>query len=106
MGEFIIRGPKALDLIQQFSSNDASKLTPGKAQYSCTQLWGGIVDDMIVYCIREDQYMVVANAANIQKDWDWITATNQDIGAELIDISEKTSLIAVAGLRQMKPYKS
>jgi aminomethyltransferase len=98
MGEFIIRGPKALALIQQFSSNDASLLRPGKAQYSCMPNHdGGIIDDMIVYHIRGDEYMVVANAANIQKDWDWISATNAAIGAELIDISDKTSLIAVAG---------
>ncbi len=98
MGEFIIRGPRALELIQQFASNDASKLYPGKAQYSCMPNFdGGIVDDMIIYHIREDQYMMVANAANIEKDWDWISATNEQIGAELIDISEQTSLIAVAG---------
>ncbi|RMG54901.1 MAG: glycine cleavage system aminomethyltransferase GcvT [Bacteroidetes bacterium] len=98
MGEFIIRGPKALDLIQQVTSNDASKLPAGKAQYSCLPNHeGGIVDDVIVYHIRDDQYMIVANAANIQKDWDWISASNQRIGAEMIDISEKTSLIAVSG---------
>jgi len=98
MGEFIIRGPKALELIQKISSNDASKLYPGKAQYGCMPNFeGGIVDDMIVYHIRDDQYMIVANAANIQKDWDWISASNEGIGAEMIDISDKTSLIAVAG---------
>jgi aminomethyltransferase len=98
MGEFIIRGPQALELIQRFSSNDASKLRPGKAHYSCMpNHQGGIVDDMIVYHIRDDQYMVVANAANIQKDWDWISASNEGIGAEMIDISDQTSLIAVAG---------
>ncbi len=98
MGEFIIRGPKALELIQQVSSNDASRLRPGKAQYTCMPNFdGGIVDDMIVYHIREDQFMIVANASNIQKDWDWISAANEGIGAEMIDISERTSLIAVAG---------
>ncbi len=98
MGEFIIRGPQALQLIQQVSSNDASKLSPGKAQYSCMPNFdGGIVDDIIVYHIREDQYMLVVNAANIQKDWDWISATNEKIGAELIDISEQTSLLALSG---------
>ncbi|MEM9984259.1 MAG: glycine cleavage system aminomethyltransferase GcvT [Bacteroidota bacterium] len=98
MGEFIIRGPKALALIQQVSSNDASRLIPGKAQYSCMPNFeGGIVDDMIVYHIRDDQYMIVANASNIQKDWDWIAAANEGIGAEMIDISDRTSLIAVAG---------
>lgn len=98
MGEFIIRGPKALELIQKVSSNDASKLFPGKAQYSCMPNHeGGIVDDIIVYQIRDDQYMIVANAANIQKDWDWIVDTNKGIGAELIDISEQSSLLAVSG---------
>jgi len=98
MGEFIIRGPKALELIQHVTSNDASRIPAGKAQYSCLpNRVGGIVDDLIVYHIREDQYMLVVNASNIQKDWDWISAANEEIGAELIDISEQTSLIAVAG---------
>ena len=98
MGEFIIRGPKALELIQQVTSNDASKLYPGKAQYSCLPNHeGGIVDDIIVYQIREDQYMIVANASNIEKDWNWISESNQKIGAEMIDVSEKTSLLAVSG---------
>lgn len=98
MGEFIIRGPKALQLIQTFSSNDASKLVPGKAHYSCMPNHeGGIVDDIIVYHIREDQYMVVVNASNIEKDWNWISESNRQIGAELIDISEETALIAVSG---------
>ncbi|MEO0896395.1 MAG: glycine cleavage system aminomethyltransferase GcvT [Bacteroidota bacterium] len=98
MGEFIVRGPKALDLIQKVSSNDASKLVPGKAHYSCMpNHQGGIVDDVIVYHIREEQYMIVVNASNIQKDWEWVSASNEEIGAELIDISDKTSLIAVSG---------
>ncbi|WNJ21365.1 glycine cleavage system aminomethyltransferase GcvT [Pontibacter sp. G13] len=98
MGEFIVRGPKALELIQQVTSNDASKLVPGKAQYSCLPNHeGGIVDDVIVYHIQEDQYMIVVNAANIEKDWNWISETNAKIGAELIDISEETSLLAVSG---------
>ncbi|MEO1449037.1 MAG: glycine cleavage system aminomethyltransferase GcvT [Bacteroidota bacterium] len=98
MGEFIIRGPKALELIQQVTSNDASKLVPGKAQYSCLPNHnGGIVDDVIVYHIREDQYMIVVNASNIEKDWNWISASNEQIGAEMIDVSEKTALLAVSG---------
>lgn len=98
MGEFIIRGPRALELIQRVTSNDASKLRPGKAQYSCLPNHaGGIVDDIIVYHIRDDQYMIVANASNIQKDWDWITESNRGIGAEMIDVSEGTSLLAVSG---------
>ncbi|MEM6765151.1 MAG: glycine cleavage system aminomethyltransferase GcvT [Bacteroidota bacterium] len=98
MGEFIIRGEKALDLIQKVTSNDASKLVPGKAQYSClTNHEGGIIDDLIVYHIRGDQYMLVVNAANTEKDWNWIVESNKGIGAELIDISENTSLMAVSG---------
>ncbi|MEL6672995.1 MAG: glycine cleavage system aminomethyltransferase GcvT [Bacteroidota bacterium] len=98
MGEFIVRGPKALELVQQVTSNDASKLADGRAQYSCLPNHeGGIVDDVIVYHIREDQYMIVVNASNIEKDWEWISETNKKIGAELIDVSEKTSLLAVSG---------
>jgi len=98
MGEFIIRGPKALELIQKVTSNDASKLVPGKAQYSCLPNHeGGIVDDIIVYHIKEDQYMIVANASNIEKDWNWISESNASIGAEMIDVSEQTSLLAVSG---------
>ncbi|MEZ4829665.1 MAG: glycine cleavage system aminomethyltransferase GcvT [Bacteroidia bacterium] len=97
MGEFIVRGPKALELIQKISSNDASKLEPGKAQYCCMPNHeGGIVDDMIVYYIREDQYMIVVNASNIEKDWNWISQSNT-MGAEMINISDETSLIAVSG---------
>ncbi|MFK7921977.1 MAG: glycine cleavage system aminomethyltransferase GcvT [Bacteroidia bacterium] len=97
MGEFIIRGPKALELIQKVTSNDASKLVEGKAQYSCLpRPEGGIVDDLIVYHIKGDQYMLVVNASNIKKDWDWITSHNT-MGAEMIDVSEQTSLLAVSG---------
>jgi aminomethyltransferase len=100
MGEFIVRGPKALELVQRVSSNDASKLPAGKAHYACMPNHdGGIVDDIIVYHIRDDQYMLVVNAANIAKDWDWVQESNRSIGAELIDISEQTSLIAVSGPR-------
>lgn len=97
MGEFIVRGPKALELIQKISSNDASQLPEGKAQYACMpNLEGGIVDDIIVYHIREDQYMIVVNASNMEKDWNWISQHNT-MGAELIDVSERTVLIAVSG---------
>lgn len=98
MGEFIVRGPKALELVQQVTSNNAAKLIDGKAQYSCLPNHdGGIVDDLIVYRIADDQYMLVVNAANIEKDWNWIVESNAKIGAELIDISEETSLLAVSG---------
>lgn len=98
MGEFIIKGPKALELVQKVTSNDASTLHHGKAQYSCfPNSTGGIVDDCIVYYIRDNEYMIVVNAANIEKDWNWIVEANKSIGAELLDISAETSLIAVSG---------
>ena len=80
MGEFILKGDKALDLIQRITSNDASKLTNGKAQYSCfTNKYGGIIDDLIVYCIEENKvYMLVVNASNIEKDWLWIQENNNE----------------------------
>jgi len=98
MGEFILKGPHALELIQRVTSNDASKLTDGKAQYSClTNNEAGIVDDLIVYCIQYNKtYMLVVNASNIEKDWNWIMARNSD-NAEIYNISDKTCLLAVQG---------
>jgi aminomethyltransferase len=97
MGEFLIEGPKALDLVQKVTSNDASKLTIGKAQYSCIPNDnGGIVDDLIVYRVKEETYLLVVNAANIQKDWDFISSKN-DIGAEMRNISDYYSLLAIQG---------
>ncbi len=97
MGEFLIMGLNALDLIQKVTSNDASKLTIGKAQYSCLpNNKGGIVDDLLVYRIREEEYMLVVNASNIEKDWDWISKHN-DVGAEMRNISDDFSLFAVQG---------
>jgi aminomethyltransferase len=98
MGEFILKGENALDLIQRVSTNDASKLTVGKAQYSCmTNEQGGIVDDLLIYCIEEDKvYMIVVNAANIEKDWNWISRHN-DKNVEMHNISDKTSLLAIQG---------
>jgi aminomethyltransferase len=98
MGEFIIKGPKALDLIQKVTTNDASKLTVGKAQYSCLpNEQGGIVDDLIVYCLEENNsYMLVVNASNIEKDWNWIEKNNT-VGAEMHNISDKTGLLAIQG---------
>ncbi|WP_397362823.1 glycine cleavage system aminomethyltransferase GcvT [Olleya sp. R77988] len=97
MGEFLISGPNALDLIQSVSSNDASKLTVGKAQYSCLPNDdGGIVDDLIIYKIKDDQYLMVVNASNIEKDWNWISAKNT-VGAEMRDLSEDYSLLAIQG---------
>jgi glycine cleavage system T protein (aminomethyltransferase) len=98
MGEFIIKGNKALELIQSITTNDASKLTAGKAQYSCfTNEAGGIIDDLIVYCIEENNvYMLVVNASNIEKDWNWVSTHNPH-GAELHNISDKTCLLAIQG---------
>ncbi|HSC53906.1 MAG TPA: glycine cleavage system aminomethyltransferase GcvT [Phnomibacter sp.] len=98
MGEFMLKGPDALDLIQRVTSNDASKLTPGKAQYSCLpNREGGIVDDLIVYCIEENKvYMLVVNASNIDKDWNWISSFNTK-GVEMHNISDKTCLLAIQG---------
>src|SRR6201996_239565 len=107
MGEFIVKGEHALDLIQRVTTNDASKLTKGKAQYSSlTNDKGGIVDDLIVYCLEENKaYMLVVNASNIEKDWKWISSHNHH-QAELHNISHKTGLLAIQGphaTRMMQP---
>lgn len=98
MGEFILKGDQALDLIQRVTSNDASKLTAGQAQYSCLpNNEGGIVDDLLVYCIEPNKtYMLVVNASNIEKDWNWISRHNTN-GAEMHNISDKTALLAIQG---------
>ncbi|WP_375417081.1 glycine cleavage system aminomethyltransferase GcvT [uncultured Hymenobacter sp.] len=97
MGEFKVTGPQALELIQRVTSNDASKLAPGKAQYSCLpNEQGGIVDDLLVYKLAEEDYLLVVNASNIEKDWSWLQAHNTS-GATLEDISDQTSLFAVQG---------
>jgi aminomethyltransferase len=97
MGEFILKGPNALDLIQRVTSNDASKLSDGKVQYSCLPNdAGGIVDDLLVYRIDEKTYMLVVNASNIEKDWNWIRKFNFD-NVEMHNISDQTSLLAVQG---------
>jgi aminomethyltransferase len=98
MGEFFLKGPHALDLIQRVTSNDASKLIKGKVQYSCLPNdKGGIVDDLLVYCLEENNaYMLVVNASNIEKDWNWIQQLNQQ-GVEMHNVSEKTCLLAVQG---------
>jgi len=101
MGEFILKGDKALDLIQKVTSNDASVLTDGKAQYSCLpNNDGGIVDDLIVYRIDEKTYLLVVNASNIEKDWNWISKHNT-FGVDMKNISEETSLLAVQGPKAM-----
>lgn len=97
MGEFMLRGPQAVDLIQKVCTNDASKLSKGKAQYTCmTNMDGGIVDDLLVYCLGEEEYLLVVNAANIEKDWNWIKENN-DFGVEMENISDDMALLAVQG---------
>jgi aminomethyltransferase len=97
MGEFLVQGPEALDLIQRVTSNDASKLVDGQAQYSCLpNETGGIVDDLIVYKIKDNDYMLVVNASNIEKDWNWISKFNSK-GVTLKNISDDTCLFAVQG---------
>ncbi|HEY5369332.1 MAG TPA: glycine cleavage system aminomethyltransferase GcvT [Hanamia sp.] len=107
MGEFILKGDNALALIQRVTSNDASKLVAGKAQYSCLpNVAGGIVDDLIVYCIEENKtYMLVVNASNIQKDWDWITKHNSE-EVDMHNISDKTCLLAIQGPNATKILQS
>ena len=103
MGEFIVKGSKALDLLQYITSNDVSALTPGKVQYSCFPNGkGGIVDDLLVYCIAENSYMLVVNAANIDKDWAWVTKQNEKFGAEISNISDEISQLAVQGPLALK----
>ena len=98
MGEFILKGENALDLIQRVTSNDAAKITNGQAQYSCLpNEQGGIVDDLIVYCLEYNKsYMLVVNASNIEKDWNWISRFNSK-GVEMHNISSKTCLLAIQG---------
>jgi aminomethyltransferase len=97
MGEFRVRGPQALALIQRTTSNDASKLQPGKAQYSCLpNTEGGIVDDLLVYMMGEEDYFLVVNASNIEKDWNWLQQHNTE-GAEMENVSDQLSLFAVQG---------
>ncbi|MBX2958136.1 MAG: glycine cleavage system aminomethyltransferase GcvT [Cyclobacteriaceae bacterium] len=97
MGEFTVKGPKALDLIQRVTSNDASKLVDRQAQYSCLPNdKGGVVDDLIVYKIKDEDYLLVVNAGNIDKDWNWISQHNTQ-GADLKNISDDICLFAVQG---------
>jgi len=109
MGEFFLRGPGALDLIQKVSSNDATKLFPGRAQYSCLpNKIGGIVDDLIIYMLKENEYMLVVNASNIEKDWDWISSCN-DSGVDMENASDKISLFAIQGpkaIEALQPLSS
>ena len=106
MGEFLIEGEHALELIQKVSSNDASKLTIGKAQYSCLPNdTGGIVDDLIIYKVKENTYLLVVNASNIDKDWSWIQSKN-DVGAAMRNLSDDYSLLAIQGPKAVEAMQS
>ncbi len=106
MGEFIVKGEGALPLIQKVTSNDASKLEIGDAQYSCLpNTEGGIVDDLLVYRLTEKEYMLVVNASNIEKDWNWIESYNS-FGAEMKNISDQTALMAVQGPKTAEALQS
>jgi len=107
MGEFLVTGENALALIQKVTSNDASKLAIGDAQYSCfPNENGGIVDDLICYRIKEYQYLLVVNASNIEKDWNWISKYNEEFGAELRDLSDDYSLLAIQGPKAVEAMQS
>jgi aminomethyltransferase len=102
MGEFWVKGPKALDFVQWVTSNDASKLWDGKVQYSCFPNGkGGIVDDLLVYKINDETFLLVVNAANIDKDWAWCNAQNK-MGAILYNASDEISQLAVQGPLALK----
>ena len=102
MGEFWVKGPKALDFVQWVTSNDASKLVPGKVQYSCFPNGkGGIVDDLLVYKVDDVTYLLVVNAANIDKDWTWCTKNNT-IGADLYNASDEISQLAIQGPKALE----
>ena len=106
MGEFMVEGPNALQLLQKVTSNDVSKLEIGQAQYSCLpNQQGGIVDDLLVYYMAQNKYMLVVNASNIQKDWDWIVNHN-DMGATMTNISDDICLFAVQGPNATKALQS
>ena len=106
MGEFVLRGPNALALIQKFASNDASVLFDGKAQYSCMPNGkGGIVDDLIIYRVHAEEFFIVVNASNIEKDWNWISSLN-DLGVEMENLSDQYSLLAIQGPKAAEAMQS
>ena len=106
MGEFLISGPNALALIQKVTTNDTSTLTIGRAQYSCLPNdKGGIVDDLIIYKMKEDEYLLVVNASNIDKDWDWISSHN-DVNADMKNLSDEYSLLAIQGPKAIEAMQS
>ncbi len=107
MGEFLVEGPRALDLLQKVTSNDVSKLDVGRAQYSCLPNEnGGIVDDLIVYRVKPETYLLVVNASNIEKDWAHISKYNKPIGAGMRNISDEYSLLAIQGPKASEAMQS
>lgn len=103
MGEIYVKGPKALEFVQWVSSNDTAALVDGKVQYCCfPNETGGIVDDFLTYRIKEDYYLLVVNASNIEKDWNWLVEQNKKFGAELYNASDETSQLAVQGPLALK----
>lgn len=106
MGEFVLRGPNAEALIQKFASNDVSVLFDGKAQYSCMPNGkGGIVDDLIIYRVNANEFFIVVNASNIEKDWNWISSLN-DLGVEMENLSDAYSLLAIQGPKSAEAMQS
>jgi len=106
MGEFVLRGPNAEALIQKFASNDVSVLFDGKAQYSCMPNGkGGIVDDLIIYRVNANEFFIVVNASNIEKDWNWISSLN-DLGVEMENLSDEYSLLAIQGPKAAEAMQS
>jgi len=106
MGEFFLSGPNALALIQKVTSNDAAVLTDGRVQYSCLpNNEGGIVDDLLVYKIKDEEYLLVVNASNIEKDWNWISSHN-DLGVTMVNRSDDYSLLAIQGPKAIKALQS
>ncbi len=106
MGEFLLSGPNALALIQKVTSNDASTLTDGRVQYSCLpNNEGGIVDDLLVYKIKEEEYLLVVNASNIDKDWEWISSQN-NLGVEMKNLSDDYSLLAIQGPKAVEALQA
>jgi aminomethyltransferase len=107
MGEFMLEGPGALGLIQKVTTNDASKLFPGRVQYSCMPNdTGGIVDDLLVYMMAENSYMLVVNASNIEKDWNWIQKHSQGFDCKMQNVSDDYSLLAVQGPKAVEALQS
>ena len=107
MGEFLVSGPNALELIQKVSANDASKLVVGRAQYSyLPNETGGVVDDLLIYKIKDEQYLLVVNASNIEKDWNHISKYNETIDANLRDLSDDYSLLAIQGPKAIEAMQS